>query len=199
MKCLCKLDDVNGKNYLINSWVFVQGFSILCHHFGHLPSVEVFLYFFEAKHLGRQLWVSFNGVAGRVLLSLFQQSYKSFKGKFFKICCNDPTLLDGFPLYWTEEPRFQNPRRLEDMPQREQEVCIFLSNLKVVFDTVTLIKHEYCPTRLKAYIGILLPFTPASDILHVRVTKFSLVFNVDSMLRLNKKDLATIRTKEMSY
>jgi len=35
-----------------NSWAFVQGFSILCTHFGHLPSVEVFLYFFEAKCLG---------------------------------------------------------------------------------------------------------------------------------------------------
>jgi len=41
-------------------------------HFGHLPSIEVFLHFFEAKHLGRQQWVTFNGVAGRALLSLFQ-------------------------------------------------------------------------------------------------------------------------------
>jgi len=55
-----------------NSWAFVQGFSILCTHFGLLPFVEVFLYFFEAKCLGRQLWISFNGVAGRALLLLFQ-------------------------------------------------------------------------------------------------------------------------------
>jgi len=55
-----------------NSWAFVRGFSILCTHFGLFPYVEVFLYFFEAKHLGRQLWVSFNGVVGRALLSLFQ-------------------------------------------------------------------------------------------------------------------------------
>jgi len=63
--------------------------------------VDVFVYFFEAKSPGKKLWVSFNGVAGRVLLSLFQQSYKGFKGKFFKIHSNkfDPTLLDGFPLY----------------------------------------------------------------------------------------------------
>ena len=54
-----------------NSWAFVRGFSILCTHFGHLPSVEVFLYFFEAKHLGRQLWVSFNGVVGEsIVISL---------------------------------------------------------------------------------------------------------------------------------
>jgi len=47
-----------------NTWAFVRGFSILCNHFGHLPSVEVFLYFFKAKHLGCQLWVSFNEAEG---------------------------------------------------------------------------------------------------------------------------------------
>jgi len=55
-----------------NNWTFVRTFSILCHHFGHLPSVDVFLYFFEAKSPGKKLWVSFNGVAGKVLLTLFQ-------------------------------------------------------------------------------------------------------------------------------
>ena len=117
--------------------------------------MEVFLYFFEAKHLGRQLWVSFNGVAGRALLSLFQQFYKGFKGKFLKIHCNkkDPTLLDGFPLYWTQKPNFQGARRLEDMPQHDQEVCHFLSSLKVVFDTVILISQEFSLGGLKAYIG----------------------------------------------
>jgi len=83
--------------------------------------VEVFLYFFETKQPGRQLWVSFNRVVGRVLLTLFQQSYKGFKGKNFKIRCNEnnPTLMDEFPLYWSEEPEFRKPRRLEDLPQRE--------------------------------------------------------------------------------
>ena len=86
-----------------NSWPFVRAFSIFCHHFGNLPSVDVFLYFFEAKSLGRKLWIRFNGVVGRILLTLFQQSYKGFKGKFFKIRCSadDPNLLDEFPLYWT--------------------------------------------------------------------------------------------------
>jgi len=142
--------------------------------------------------------VSFNGVAGRVLLTLFQQSYKGFKGKFFKIRSNnnDPTLLDGFPLYWTEEPRFQKPRRLEGLPKREQEVCLFLSNLKVVFDIAALIKHDFSPVGLKAYIGILISLTLASDILHVCVTNFSFVLRVDSMLRLSKKDLA-VRAKKM--
>ena len=30
-----------------NSWAFVRAFSILCNYFGHLPSVDVFLHFFN--------------------------------------------------------------------------------------------------------------------------------------------------------
>jgi len=118
--------------------------------------VEVFLYFFEAKHLGCQLWVSFNGVVGRAFLLLFQQSYKGFKGKFLKIRCNkrDQTLIDGFPLYWSKKPTFQGARCLENMPQRDQEVCHLFSSLKVVSDTATLISQEFSPGVLKAYIGI---------------------------------------------
>jgi len=87
--------------------------------------VDVFLYFFEVKRLSQKLWVSFNEVVGRVLLTLFQQSYKGFKGKFFKICCNDNdlNLLDGFPLYWTKEPEFQKPRCLEKTCPNENKRC----------------------------------------------------------------------------
>jgi len=96
------------------------------------PSVDLFLYFFKAKSPGKNLWVSFNGVVGRVLLTLFWQSYKDFKGKFFKVWCNkrDPTLLDEFPLYWEEKPKLKKPRCLEDLPPREREVCDLLSGLQ---------------------------------------------------------------------
>jgi len=84
-----------------NKWAFVRAFAILYHSLGHTPSVDVFLFFFEEKSPRKKLWVSFNGVAGRVLLTLFQQSYKGFKKNFFKVRSNrrDPALLDGFPLY----------------------------------------------------------------------------------------------------
>jgi len=138
-----------------NNWAFDRAFSILYNHFGHTSSVDVFLYFFEAKSPGKKLWVSFNGVAGRVLLTLFQQSYKGFKGKFFKIRCSmsDPTLLDGFPLYWVKEPGLKKPISLEDLPTREREVCAFFSNLGAVFSTIELLKLEYNPKALKGYIG----------------------------------------------
>jgi len=68
-----------------NGWTFVKAFAILCNHLGFAPSVDIFLYFFEAKSPGKKLWVSLNGEAGRALLTLFQQSYKGFKGKFFRI------------------------------------------------------------------------------------------------------------------
>jgi len=61
-----------------NSWAFVRAFAILCNHLEFTRSVDVFLFFFEANSPGKKLWVSFNGVVGRVLLTLFQQSYKEF-------------------------------------------------------------------------------------------------------------------------
>jgi len=142
-----------------NNWAFNRAFSILCNHIGHAPSVDVFLYFFEAKNPGKKLWMSFNGAVGRVLLSLFQQSYKGFKGKFFKICCSkfDPTLLDGFPLYWVEKPGLKKPRCLEDLAPQDREVCEFFSNLGAAFSIVELIKQEYNSKALKGYIGTL-PF-----------------------------------------
>jgi len=141
-----------------NSWAFERAFAILYNHFGHTPSVDVFLYFFEAKNPGKRLWMSFNGVAGRVLLILFQQSYKGFKKKFFKICCNkhDPTLLDGFPLYWVEKSGLKKPRSLENLSLSDREGCDFLTSLGAVFNTSDLIKHEYHPKFLKAHIGICL-------------------------------------------
>ena len=85
-----------------NGWAFVKAFNILCGFFGHAPSVDIFLHFFEVKKQGKSLWVNLSGISGRVLLTLFQQSFKGWKGKFFKVCCSDfdPSALDGFPLYW---------------------------------------------------------------------------------------------------
>ena len=102
-----------------NSWDFMRAFTILCNHFGHPPppSIDVFLHFSEAKSPGKNLWVSFSGVAGRVLLTLFQQFYKDFKENFFKVCCteHDPTLLDGFLLYWVRELKLKKPKTLEEL------------------------------------------------------------------------------------
>jgi len=61
-----------------NSWAFIRAFGILFSYFGCYPSVDVFLHFFEAKSPGKNLWVSFSDIVGRIILSLFQQSYKGF-------------------------------------------------------------------------------------------------------------------------
>jgi len=109
----------------------------------------------QHKSPGKNLWVSFNGVAGRVLLALFQQSYKDFKGKFFRVCCTDHdcTLLDGFPLYWVKKLEFKKPRTLEELTPHDRELCQVLASLGAVFNTVQLIKHEYDVEALKSYIG----------------------------------------------
>ncbi|KAK7332477.1 hypothetical protein VNO80_29229 [Phaseolus coccineus] len=139
-----------------NSWAFIRAFSILCNNLGFTPSVDVFLYFFEAKSPGKRLWVSLNGVAGRVLLTLFSQSYKNFKGRFFRVCCSsyDPTMLDGFPLYWVGELKFKKPRKLEELTAPDRELCQTISSWGVVFDSTQLIRHEFDAETLSVYLGI---------------------------------------------
>jgi len=80
---------------------FIKAFGVLCGFFGCTPFVDVFLHFFEVKKQRNNLWVTLSNVPGRVLLTLFQHSFKGWKGKFFKACCSDlvPSALDGFPLY----------------------------------------------------------------------------------------------------
>jgi len=137
-----------------NSWAFVRAFAILYYSLGLKPSVDTFLFFFEVKNPGKKLWANLNGVARRVLLTLFQQSYKGFKKNFFKIRSyrRDPALLDGFPLYWTEKPILQRPRSLEDLALQEWGVCEFLSGLLTPFSILELLKHEFSPKSLKTYI-----------------------------------------------
>jgi len=117
--------------------------------------MDVFLYYFEAKSPGKKLWVSFNDVAGRALLTLFQQSYKGFKGKFFRICCTalDPTLLGGFPLYWVGKLKLKKTRGLENLTPPDREIYHLLSGQGVVFNTTQLIKHEFNPKNLKGCVG----------------------------------------------
>ena len=52
----------------LNAWGFIRAFEILYNYFRLNASVDVYLYFFEAKNPGDRSWVSLNGVAGRVLL-----------------------------------------------------------------------------------------------------------------------------------
>jgi len=134
----------------------VRAFSILYNYFGHPPSVDVFLHFFEAKNLGKNLWVSFSGVTRRVILSLFQSSYKGFKRKFFRVCCSeqDRTALDGFPLYLVGELTLKKAKTLDKHSSADREVCQVLAGLGMIFSTVDLIKHEYSLTGLAGYIGI---------------------------------------------
>jgi len=138
-----------------NSWAFVRGFQILCGHLGILPSVDVFLHFFEVKKQGKSLWVSFSGIAGRIILSLFQNSYKNWKGKLFRVCNakHDPTALDGFPLYWTEHPKLLRAKALDELSPADREVCKALAGLGIVFDTLKLIVSEYNAHALTTYFG----------------------------------------------
>jgi len=99
----------------------------LCGFFSHAPSVDIFLHFFDVKKQGKSLWVSLSDISGRVLLTLFQQSFKGWKGKFFKVCCSDfdPFTLDGFPLYWVKEVKHTKPKSLDQLPSTIERLAKF--------------------------------------------------------------------------
>ena len=63
-----------------NSWAFVRGFQILGGYLGVPSSVDVFVHFFEVKKQGKSLWMSFSGIAGRIILTLFQIRSKDGRG-----------------------------------------------------------------------------------------------------------------------
>ena len=127
-----------------NSWAFVKAFDILFGFLGCAPSVDIFLHFFEVKRQRNNLWVTLSNVPGRALLTPFQQSFKGWKGKFFKVCCSDlvPSALDGFPLYWVKEARALKSKPLKRLPSSDREACRILAGAGG-FDAVALISLEY--------------------------------------------------------
>jgi len=165
---------------------------------------DVFLHFFKAKDPGKKLWVSLKGVARRVLLTLFQQSYKGFKKNYFKVRCNrrDPSLLDEFPLYWMEKPNLRRVRRLEDLSTLERSVCEFFSEFTAPLSTLELLKREYNPEGLESYIGTpsLLGFLFCSGFACILVLfAFTLICFCYTCMRLNeekKRKLADLLAKQ---
>ena len=146
-----------------NNWAFVRAYQILCAHLGHPSSVDVFLYLFEAKDPSGRLWVSLNGIAGRSILNIFQQSYKDWKGKFVRVCCNDrdPSLLDGFPLYWVnkrkKESSFRKGREPEKMGELDKDLCGFwkkVASSNVTLSTASIVSFEFYESQLDFHIGL---------------------------------------------
>ncbi len=94
-------------------------------------------------------------MAERIILSLFQNSFNRWKGKFFKVRATkfDPTALEGFPLYWSERPISTKALALDDLAPADREVCKALAGLGVVFDTAKLIVNEFNAHGLSTYFG----------------------------------------------
>ena len=136
-----------------NSWAFVKAFGVLFGFLGCAPSVDIFLHFFEVKRQGNNLWVTLSNIPGRILLTPFQQTFREWKCRFFKVCCSnlEPSALDGFPLYWTKDSRALKAKPLEKLSQRDQETCKVLAGAGG-FDAATLISLEYNAELLGKYI-----------------------------------------------
>ena len=127
----------------------------MCGFFGRAPSIDIFLHFFEVKKQGKSLWVSLSHISGRVILTLFQQSFKGWKDKFFKFCCPDfdPSALDGFPLYWVKEVKPTKSKSHDELPSNDREACEILTSAGG-FDNATLISLEYNAEALAKYISM---------------------------------------------
>jgi len=138
-----------------NSWAFVKAFDILSRFFGCAPFVDIFLHFFEVKRQRNNLWVILSNIPGRVLLTLFQHSFKGWKGKFFKVCCSDlvPSALDGFPLYWVKGAKTLKSKSLNVLPSNDQEACRILASVRG-FDAAALISLEHNTEALEKYISM---------------------------------------------
>ncbi|KOM55379.1 hypothetical protein LR48_Vigan10g127100 [Vigna angularis] len=96
-----------------NVWAFMQAFSAICSGLALKPMPAAFLYFFHVQPHPSKPWVFLRTVGNKHLLSLYNSSYKDFKGHFFKVMSTEtgyrsfcsPTKEAKFPFYWTRDPR----------------------------------------------------------------------------------------------
>ena len=91
-------------------------------------------------------------------------TYKDWKGKFVKVRPNeqDPSLLDGFPLYWVHKGNkdskesFRTPRSPDNMGELDKDLCLFWKSVaaaNITFPTASIISFEFLEGQLEAHIG----------------------------------------------
>ncbi|KOM43704.1 hypothetical protein LR48_Vigan05g130900 [Vigna angularis] len=68
-----------------NGWAFIQAFSSTCTTLALYPTPSAFLYFFRVQPHPNKPWISLNSISNRKLFTLFNSSYKDFKGNIFKV------------------------------------------------------------------------------------------------------------------
>jgi len=79
-----------------------------------------------------------------------------------RVCCSDqdPSLLDGFPLYWVnkgkKESSFRKARGPEKMGALDKDLCDFwkrVASSNVVLPTSSIISYEFLESKLDVHIG----------------------------------------------
>ncbi|GAU30844.1 hypothetical protein TSUD_365520 [Trifolium subterraneum] len=116
--------------------------------------------------IGKQVgWISLSGIPGRKLLESFDQSYKGFKTRFFKIWAvrGEPYFLlnseDGkplFPLYWSHDPQPIKEVDETRLPRREFCIVQFLKMLPML-STVKILAAQNDPNAMDAYLCSMAP------------------------------------------
>ena len=86
-------------------------------------------------------------------------SFTGWKGKFVRVCCSaqDPTLLDGFPLYWVNKGKKEASfRRPEKMGELDKDLCKFwkgVTSSNVTLVTSSIIAFVFQEGQLDIHIG----------------------------------------------
>ena len=79
-----------------------------------------------------------------------------------KVCANDqdPSLLDGFPLYWVHKGNkdakesFRRPRSPDNMGELDKDLCLFWKKVvaaNITFPTSSIISFEFSEGQLEAH------------------------------------------------
>ena len=81
-----------------------------------------------------------------------------------KVCQNDqdPSLLDGFPLYWVHKgdkdvkDSFRRPRSPDNMGELNKDLCLLWKSVaaaNITFPTASIIPYEFFESQLEIHIG----------------------------------------------
>ena len=80
-----------------------------------------------------------------------------------RVRCNDrdPSLLDGFPLYWVnkgkKESSFRKAREPEKMGELDKDLCNFwkgVASSNVTLPTSSIISYDFLEGQLDVHIGL---------------------------------------------
>ncbi|QHO35921.1 uncharacterized protein DS421_9g279430 [Arachis hypogaea] len=146
-----------------NSWGFVRAFQLLMDVLELPPSLRLFFSLFQAKGVGRGLWVNLSSYPCRSIFALYKSFFKDFKTIFVKV----RTAEEDFPFYLNEylEERFPlswcpEPVQVLDVDDRVSNYDIFMEFLFEMLsskDLLSIAELLKCDTDRQTVLDYIAP------------------------------------------